>query len=70
MPAHYGKFVVYYRASTDKQGKSGLGLDAQKEAIHQRLNGGRWQIVGGFVEVESRAASRKRLKFTRLMSRH
>jgi hypothetical protein len=37
MPAHYGKFVAYYRVSTDKQGKSGLGLEAQKEAVQQRL---------------------------------
>ena len=39
--------------STDKQGKSGLGLEAQKEAVQQRLNGGQWQIVGEFVENES-----------------
>jgi len=50
---HNGKFVSYYRVSTDKQGRSGLGLEAQKEAVQQRLNGGRWQIVGEFVEVES-----------------
>src|SRR5262245_31063683 len=53
MPAHYGKYVSYYRVSTDKQGKSGLGLEAQKEAVDQRLNGGRWQIVEELVEVES-----------------
>ena len=53
MPAHQGKFVSYYRVSTDKQGKSGLGLEAQKAAVADRLNGGRWQIVGEFVEVES-----------------
>ena len=53
MPAHHGKFVSYYRVSTDKQGKSGLGLEAQKEAVQQRLDGGRWQIVGEFIEVES-----------------
>jgi DNA invertase Pin-like site-specific DNA recombinase len=53
MPAHSGKFVSYYRVSTDKQGKSGLGLDAQKAAVADRLNGGRWQIVAEFVEVES-----------------
>src|SRR6188474_2888032 len=53
MPAHYGKFVSYYRVSTDKQGKSGLGLEAQKAAVADRLNGGRWQIVREFVEVES-----------------
>ena len=53
MPAHHGKYVSYYRVSTDRQGKSGLGLDAQKAAVSDRLNGGRWQIVGEFAEVES-----------------
>jgi DNA invertase Pin-like site-specific DNA recombinase len=62
MPAHYGKFVSYYRVSTDKQGKSGLGLDAQKVAVADRLNGGRWQIIGEFIEVESgKRASRPQL---------
>src|SRR5690349_10952235 len=62
MPAHHGKFVSYYRVSTDKQGKSGLGLDAQKAAVSDRLNGGRWQIVGEFIEVESgKRASRPEL---------
>jgi DNA invertase Pin-like site-specific DNA recombinase len=53
MPAHFAKFVSYYRVSTDRQGRSGLGLEAQKEAVHQRLNGGRWQLVAEFVEIES-----------------
>jgi DNA invertase Pin-like site-specific DNA recombinase len=53
VPVHHGKFVAYYRVSTDRQGKSGLGLDAQKEAVQQRLNGGRWQLVGEFIEIES-----------------
>jgi DNA invertase Pin-like site-specific DNA recombinase len=62
MPAHHGKYVSYYRVSTDKQGKSGLGLEAQKEAVQQRLNGGRWQIVGELIEVESgNRASRPQL---------
>jgi DNA invertase Pin-like site-specific DNA recombinase len=39
--------------STDKQGRSGLGLDAQKAAVADRLNGGRWEIVGEFTETES-----------------
>ena len=52
MPAHHGKFVSYYRVSTDRQGRSGLGLDAQKEAVEQRLNGGRWQLVAEFIEID------------------
>lgn len=48
-----GKFVSYLRVSTDRQGKSGLGLEAQREAVMGYLNGGKWQLVGEFVEVES-----------------
>ena len=36
-----------------RQGKSGLGLEAQRQAVATYLNGGDWQIVGEFVEVES-----------------
>jgi DNA invertase Pin-like site-specific DNA recombinase len=62
MPAHYGKVVNYYRVSTDRQGRSGLGLDAQKAAVADRLNGGRWQMVAEFIEVESgKRASRPQL---------
>ena len=62
MPAHHGKYVAYYRVSTDRQGKSGLGLAAQKAAVADRLNGGRWQLVAEFVEVESgKRASRTQL---------
>lgn len=48
-----GKFVAYYRVSTARQGQSGLGLEAQKEAVRVYLNGGRWKLVGEFTEVES-----------------
>jgi DNA invertase Pin-like site-specific DNA recombinase len=48
-----GKFVAYYRVSTRRQGASGLGLEAQREAVRQYLNGGRWQLVDEIVEVES-----------------
>lgn len=46
-------FVTYYRVSTQRQGLSGLGLDAQRETVRQFLHGGSAQIVGEFVEVES-----------------
>lgn len=48
-----GKFVTYYRVSTGKQGKSGLGIEAQRLAVATYLNGGDWQIVGEYTEVES-----------------
>lgn len=48
-----GKFIAYYRVSTDRQGRSGLGLEAQREAVTGYLNGGDWQLLGEFVEVES-----------------
>jgi DNA invertase Pin-like site-specific DNA recombinase len=53
MIAHRGKFVAYFRVSTDRQGKSGLGLEAQREAVLAYLDGGSWQLVGEFTEVES-----------------
>ena len=48
-----GKFVSYLRVSTQRQGKSGLGLEAQREAVAAYLNGGHWTLVSEIVEVES-----------------
>lgn len=47
------RFVAYYRVSTDRQGRSGLGLEAQQKAVRDDSNGGAWELVGEFVEVES-----------------
>ena len=60
MAPHTGKFVAYYRVSTDKQQRSGLGLEAQQELVRNYLNGGRWSVIGEFTEIES--GTRKRLK--------
>src|SRR5580704_1542251 len=55
-------FVAYYRVSTQRQGRSGLGLEAQQKAVRDYLNGGDWRMVGEFVEVESgRRKDRPRL---------
>src|SRR5262249_4207752 len=50
---HRGKFVAYFRVSTDRQGKSGLGLEAQRKSVLDYLDGGRWELVAEFTEVES-----------------
>jgi DNA invertase Pin-like site-specific DNA recombinase len=48
-----GKWISYLRVSTDRQGRSGLGLQAQRTAVADYLNGGRWKLIREFVEVES-----------------
>jgi hypothetical protein len=58
-----GKFVSYLRVSTARQGRSGLGLEAQRKAVTDFLNGGNWTLVREFVEVESgKRADRPELK--------
>jgi len=46
------EFVTYLRVSTDRQGKSGLGLDAQRKAVADHVTG-KGQIVAEYVEIES-----------------
>ncbi len=45
-------YIAYYRVSTDRQGRSGLGLEAQQQAVHGFLQG-RGELVTSFTEVES-----------------
>jgi len=53
LTAHFGKFTAYYRVSTDQQGTSGLGLEAQRKAVKTYLDGGPWRLVAQHTEVES-----------------
>jgi DNA invertase Pin-like site-specific DNA recombinase len=53
MVKHARKFVSYLRVSTDKQGLRGLGIAAQRQAVLEYLDGGKWQLVAEFVEQES-----------------
>src|SRR5581483_7442988 len=48
-----GKFVTYLRVSTQRQGSSGLGLAAQRDAVAAYLKGGHWSLVQEIVEIES-----------------
>jgi DNA invertase Pin-like site-specific DNA recombinase len=45
--------VAYFRVSTDHQGIDGNGIAAQRKAVADYLNGGKWRLVGEFTEVES-----------------
>ena len=52
------KYVAYYRVSTKKQGASGLGLEAQKDAVHRYI--APELIDYEFIEVESGTNKKKR----------
>ena len=48
-----GRFIAYFRVSTARQGRSGLGLEAQRVAVQEHLNGGHWRLIEEFTEIES-----------------
>ncbi|MCX6315976.1 MAG: recombinase family protein [Bacteroidetes bacterium] len=47
------KAVPYYRVSTERQGVSGLGLEAQQKAVQEYANAKGYKLIGEFIEVES-----------------
>lgn len=48
------KAIVYYRVSTERQGRSGLGLDAQKSAVEQFVKAFPYEVMNALTEIESR----------------
>ena len=56
-------FIAYYRVSTDKQGKSGLGLEAQRKQVKDYVLSIGGELVEEFLEVESgKKSSRQELQ--------
>lgn len=47
------KYVAYYRVSTQKQGKSGLGLDAQRKMVADYIAANGGELVAQYTEIES-----------------
>ncbi|UEM08139.1 recombinase family protein (plasmid) [Skermanella rosea] len=64
------RFVTYYRVSTQRQGRSGLGLEAQQAAVTAFLAGRDAQVIGEYREIESgRKSDRQQLAAAMLMCR-
>lgn len=55
------KYVAYYRVSTVKQGKSGLGLQAQQDAVIHYTRG-KGVILGEFTEIETGTRKKRRIE--------
>ena len=47
------RYVAYFRVSTERQGRSGLGLDAQCEAVARHVASTGGTVAAEFQEVES-----------------
>jgi len=61
-------FIAYYRVSTQKQGASGLGLEAQQAAVSNYLTKGRGRLIDAFQEVETGKGADALAKRPRLRS--
>lgn len=62
-----GRFVAYYRVSTGRQGRSGLGLEAQEQTVATRL-GDASAIVGSFTEIETGTGKRARPELAKALA--
>ena len=61
--------IAYYRVSTDKQGRSGLGLDAQQAAVSRFLASAGGQLVDAYTEIESGRKASNRPKLAEALTR-
>src|SRR5690554_2136893 len=65
------KFVAYYRVSTQRQGESGLGLEAQRTTVQQFIEAHGGTVVDEFTEVASgtnddRCEAAKAIRYCRM----
>ncbi|WP_271439482.1 recombinase family protein [Pontixanthobacter luteolus] len=60
--------IAYLRVSTIRQGRSGLGLEAQREAVARYAAEARLELVGEFVEVETGKGSNALTKRPQLLA--
>ena len=63
-----GKAIAYLRVSTDRQGRSGLGLEAQREAVARYVAEGQLELVGEYLEVETGKGSNALAKRPQLLA--
>lgn len=57
------EFFAYYRVSTNRQGMSGLGLEAQRDSVRVFRSANPGKLLGEFTEIESgRKSDRPQLK--------
>ncbi|AXG73843.1 resolvase [Flavobacterium arcticum] len=54
------RFVAYFRVSTSEQGKSGLGLEAQRTMVENYINSNNGIILNQFTEIETGTSKRRR----------
>lgn len=52
-------YISYSRVSTNRQGRSGLGLEAQTEAVHRHIAENDGNLIDSYVEVESGRANQR-----------
>lgn len=62
------KAIAYYRVSTQKQGASGLGLEAQRSSVEAYARANGLDIVAEFTEIETGTRKRKRKEIYKAMS--
>lgn len=62
------KYAQYLRVSTGRQGRSGLGLEAQEQTIRDRLQGGHGVVVATFSEIETGTNKRVRPELAKALA--